>query len=219
MPTQRGAAAEENKVLAEPPSLRQITDDASMWGPDLFGSGLLFCGPRLRISRATIPCRLVSNAVEWLSSVPLGDVWLRRDSESAMREGGMRNLKRFFAAIAVGFFFVGMAAADTLELRSGKVVQGRYLGGTAAVLRFEVNGEIQTFSTNDVVALTFTGRSGGAAPMAAPAPAPAAPPRAAAPAAAPAPGGRDHLAGPDPGQGNRRPGRAVGPPRPAARRR
>lgn len=102
----------------------------------------------------------------------------------------MRNLKRFFAAIAVGFFFVGVAAADTLELRSGKVVQGRYLGGTAAVLRFEVNGEIQTFSTNDVVALTFTGRSGGAAPMAAPAPAPAAPaPRAAAPAPAPAPVG------------------------------
>jgi len=102
----------------------------------------------------------------------------------------MRNLKRFFAAIAVGIFFVGVAAADTLELKSGKVVQGRYLGGTAAVLRFEVNGEIQTFSTNDVVALTFTGRSGGAAPMAAPAPAPAVPPpRAAAPAPAPAPVG------------------------------
>src|SRR5213593_1923933 len=107
-----------------------------------------------------------------------------------MREGGMRNLKRFFAALAVGLFFVGVAAADTLELKSGKVVQGRYLGGTAAVLRFEVNGEIQTFSTNDVVALTFTGRSGGAAPMAAPAPAPAVPPpRAAAPAPAPAPVG------------------------------
>ena len=95
----------------------------------------------------------------------------------------MRNLKRFLAAIAVGLFFVSVAAADTLELKSGKVVQGRYLGGTAAVLRFEVNGEVQTFSTNDVVALTFTGRSGGATPMAAPAPAPA----DAAPAPAPAP--------------------------------
>jgi len=95
----------------------------------------------------------------------------------------MRNLKRFFAAIAVGLFFVCVAAADTLELKSGKVVQGRYLGGTASILRFEVNGEVQTFSTNDILALTFTGRSGGAAPMAAPAPAPA----AAAPAPAPAP--------------------------------
>lgn len=96
----------------------------------------------------------------------------------------MRNLKRFLAAIAVGSFFISVAAADTLELKSGKVVQGRYLGGTAAILRFEVNGEVQTFSTNDIVALTFTGR-GSAAPMAAPAPAPA--PPAAAPEQAPAP--------------------------------
>lgn len=101
-----------------------------------------------------------------------------------MREGGMRNLKRFFAAIAVGLFFVSVAAADTLELKSGKVVQGRYLGGTASILRFEVNGEVQTFSTNDILALTFTGRSGGATPMAAPAPAPAAAAPAPAPAAA-----------------------------------
>ena len=97
----------------------------------------------------------------------------------------MRNLKRFFAAIAVGLFFVSVVAADTLELKSGKVVQGRYLGGTAAILRFEVNGEVQTFSANDVVALTFTGRSGGATHMAAPAPAP--PAAAPAPAQAPAP--------------------------------
>jgi hypothetical protein len=101
-----------------------------------------------------------------------------------LREEGMGNLKRFFAAIAMALFFVSVAAADTLELKSGKVVQGRYLGGTAAILRFEVNGEVQTFSTNDVVALTFTGRSGGATPMAAPAPAPEAPAPAPAPAAA-----------------------------------
>ena len=99
----------------------------------------------------------------------------------------MRNLRRFFAAIAVGLFFVSVAAADTLELKSGKVVQGRYLGGTAAILRFEVNGEVQTFSTNDIVALTFTGRGGSAAPMAAPAPAPPPAPAAAAPEPAPAP--------------------------------
>lgn len=101
----------------------------------------------------------------------------------------MRNVKRFFAAMAVGLFFVSVAAADTLELKNGKVMQGRYLGGTAAIVRFEVNGEVQTFSTSDIVALTFTGRGGGATPMAAPAPAPAAaPPPAPAPAPV-APGG------------------------------
>src|SRR5215510_7832732 len=105
----------------------------------------------------------------------------------------MRNLMRFLTAIAVGLFFVSVAAADTLELKSGKVVQGKYLGGTAAILRFEVNGEVHTYSTNEIVALTFTGRSGGATPMAAPAPAPAAaapaPALAAAPVASAGPGG------------------------------
>ncbi len=64
----------------------------------------------------------------------------------------MRNLKRFFAALAVGLFFVGVAAADTLELKSGKVVQGKYLGGTQAVLRFEINGEVQTFARRGLCA-------------------------------------------------------------------
>lgn len=96
----------------------------------------------------------------------------------------MQNVNRYLAAIALALFCVCVASADTLELKSGKIVQGRYLGGTQAVLRFEVNGEVQTFSTNDIVALTFTGRSGGAAPAAAAAAAPA---MAAAPAAASAP--------------------------------
>ena len=96
----------------------------------------------------------------------------------------MRNVNRFLTAIIVGLFFVSVAAADTLELKSGRVVQGKYLGGTQHILRFEVNGEVQTFSTNDIVALTFTGRSSSPAstPVDAPAPAPAA-----APAAAPVP--------------------------------
>src|SRR5437588_463590 len=100
----------------------------------------------------------------------------------------MRNVKRFFAAALAALFFVGVAAADTLELKSGKVIQGKYLGGTAAVLRFEVNGEVQTFSTNDIVALTFTGRLSASAAMAPPAPAAAAAAPTPAPAAASADG-------------------------------
>jgi len=64
-------------------------------------------------------------------------------------------------------------------------LDGRYLGGTQAVLRFQVEGNIQTFNVNDVVALTFTHSSGNAAapPPSDPAPAPApAPPTRLAPA-------------------------------------
>jgi len=85
----------------------------------------------------------------------------------------MKRLVRFVATAALGLLFVTgfvkSAAADTLELKDGRVLQGRYLGGTQAVLRFEIEGNIQTFGVNDIVALTFT-HGGGSASLA-PAPA------------------------------------------------
>src|SRR3989442_2517684 len=96
----------------------------------------------------------------------------------------MKSLNRFLVAVVLGLFFVGAAAADTLELRDGRVLKGKYLGGTQAVLRFEINGEVQTFNTTDAVALTFTGNAGRPAPVVAP-----------APAAAPAPAPANSLAG------------------------
>jgi hypothetical protein len=103
----------------------------------------------------------------------------------------MRNLAKTVAAFALGLFFAGAVVADTLELKDGRVLQGRYLGGTQAVLRFEINGDVQTFSVNDVVGVTFTGTSGKlSAPVVAP-PADAAPqatpPAAAAPSDPPPP--------------------------------
>src|ERR1700694_1660587 len=81
----------------------------------------------------------------------------------------MKRVNRFLAAALLGLFFVSVAAADTLELKNGRVLNGKYLGGTQAVLRFEVNGEVQTFNTSEIVALTFTGHSGSAAPAMPPA--------------------------------------------------
>jgi hypothetical protein len=97
----------------------------------------------------------------------------------------MSKWKRFLTAAALGLLLGGMASADTLELKDGRVVHGKYLGGTQVVMRFEVNGEVQTFNTNDIVALTFTGRFAGGPPAVAPsAMAPATPPPVApAPAA------------------------------------
>jgi hypothetical protein len=85
----------------------------------------------------------------------------------------MKRFVRFIAIAALGLVFVTVAAADTLELKDGRVLQGRYLGGTQAVLRFEVDGNVQTFGVNDVVALTFTHGGGSAAAPPPPAPIPA----------------------------------------------
>ena len=68
----------------------------------------------------------------------------------------MTKWNRFLTMAACGLLLAGTAAADTLELKDGRVLKGRYLGGTRAVLRFEVDGSVQTFSTNDIVAVTFT---------------------------------------------------------------
>jgi len=102
----------------------------------------------------------------------------------------MNRVNRFFSAVALGLFFVGAATADTLELKDGRILKGKYLGGTQAVLRFELNGEVQTFSTTEIVALTFTGNPGHSAPAPAPAAAPAE-----TPAMAPAAGVASSLSG------------------------
>jgi len=77
------------------------------------------------------------------------------------------------------------ASADVLELKNGKTLNGKYVGGTAGTIRFETSEGMQVIETGSALALTFTG--GGAATTvpaaAAPAPAAAAPSPAAAPAA------------------------------------
>jgi hypothetical protein len=68
-------------------------------------------------------------------------------------------LKTWTKTLALPAFTLLLAAAasaDTLELKDGRVLQGRFLGGTQAVMRFESNGEVRAFSINDIVALTFT---------------------------------------------------------------
>jgi hypothetical protein len=91
----------------------------------------------------------------------------------------MKRFVRFVATAALGLLFATAfalsATADTLELKDGRVLQGRYLGGTQAVLRFEIEGNIQTFGVNDIVALTFTHGGGTAAAAPAPSLAPTSP--------------------------------------------
>lgn len=99
----------------------------------------------------------------------------------------MNSRGRCVALFVLCLCFASWAAADTLEMKDGRVLQGRFLGGTQAVLRFEINGEVKTFNVSDAVAVTFTsGSSASSSPAAsAAAPQPAyPPPSAAAPTAA-----------------------------------
>jgi hypothetical protein len=97
----------------------------------------------------------------------------------------MTGFVRSIAVGALALVFASGAVADTLELKDGRVLQGRFLGGTQALMRFSVNGEVQTFNVTEIVALTFTNNYGHAA--GAPEPAPA--PQAMTPDPAPLPAG------------------------------
>jgi len=99
----------------------------------------------------------------------------------------MSGRARTIVAVVLGLFIAGSAAADTLELKDGRVLQGRYLGGTQAVLRFEIKGEVQTFNVSEAVALTFTSTSSAteAPAQAPPSAATPLPPPAASDSAAP----------------------------------
>lgn len=55
--------------------------------------------------------------------------------------------------------FAGTAFADSIELRDGRHLQGKYVGGTANLVGFMTAGAIQYFSTSDVIALIFDSRT------------------------------------------------------------
>jgi hypothetical protein len=65
------------------------------------------------------------------------------------------NLFHKTLCVLVIFTFASMAVADSIELRNGHRLQGKYIGGTTNVVGFMTGGTIQYFSTSDVLALIF----------------------------------------------------------------
>lgn len=63
-----------------------------------------------------------------------------------------------FCALCAFIGLAAVAAADTLELTNGDIIDGAYMGGTKKSVRFSVDGEIQTVPVSDVLALTFSGQ-------------------------------------------------------------
>lgn len=73
-----------------------------------------------------------------------------------------------FRLTALALAILGLAAADTLTLRDGRVVTGQYLGGDSRNIRMAIGDRVDTFRVEDVADIEF----GGDARSAPPAPAP-----------------------------------------------
>ncbi len=50
---------------------------------------------------------------------------------------------------------VSLAAADSIALRNGRQIQGKYVGGTPTIIGFMIGTTVEYFATADVLALTF----------------------------------------------------------------
>lgn len=78
-------------------------------------------------------------------------------------------MRSYWLAVLAVCFFVSLAQADTVKLKNGRTVEGRYLGGTDSQITFYSGGELQHFPISDIKAITFGDESSS---IAAPAPAP-----------------------------------------------
>ncbi len=64
-----------------------------------------------------------------------------------------------FAISAAAIFLLVIASttfADVLELKTGEIIQGKFISGSSATIRFEVNGQPQTYAIKDVLNIGFT---------------------------------------------------------------
>jgi len=77
-------------------------------------------------------------------------------------------------------------SADTLEMKSGKILEGKYVGGSQATLRFQMGSDLKVIPVSDILAITFS-------PVKETAKTSAAPKKAAPPA--PASGGKSLASG------------------------
>jgi hypothetical protein len=59
------------------------------------------------------------------------------------------------AVIIAAVALPGTAFGDTLELKNGQIMQGRFLGGSPLNIRFEVGGKEQIFPTKEVLNIGF----------------------------------------------------------------
>ena len=49
--------------------------------------------------------------------------------------------------------------ADSLQLKNGNFVQGKYLGGTERAVEFEVNGKIRLYGIDEILSINFAAAS------------------------------------------------------------
>lgn len=73
------------------------------------------------------------------------------------RSGLLRIVPFAISAAAIfGLVIASATFADILELKTGEIIQGKFISGSSATIRFEVNGQPQTYAIKDVLNIGFS---------------------------------------------------------------
>jgi hypothetical protein len=74
-------------------------------------------------------------------------------------DGGTNMLRAIGANICQGIvcatLFCAIAGADSIQLRDGRHLQGKYLGGTTTAVEFMTDTAVEYFPVSDVLVLVF----------------------------------------------------------------
>jgi len=68
---------------------------------------------------------------------------------------------RTILIVLIGVFVVLVPGlrADSLQLKNGNFVQGKYLGGTERAVQFEANGKIRLYGIDEILSISFAAAS------------------------------------------------------------
>ena len=68
----------------------------------------------------------------------------------------MKKLLFVFMVLGLCSVLAASGWADTLELKDGRLLEGKYMGGTQQTIRFQAENKIVVYRVSDVLALTFS---------------------------------------------------------------
>src|SRR6266566_1620005 len=72
----------------------------------------------------------------------------------------MKNIKPKFALIFALCLVESIACADSLELKNGSLIKGKFMGGTESEISFQVASSVQKYNLADIVSLKFDSERG-----------------------------------------------------------
>jgi hypothetical protein len=72
----------------------------------------------------------------------------------------MRHIRGILIVLmGISLVLVPGLRADSLQLKNGNFVQGKYLGGTERAVQFEANGKIRVYGIDEILSINFAASS------------------------------------------------------------